>query len=94
MSMQTEVVNAAKLLDKEVPGWHKKVKRNKLVMDMASACILGQLFGHAFDSTNIPSKLKNLKALGMDKNNVYMNRDEQIEKLTDLWKLEIKKRRD
>lgn len=39
------VERAAKLLDKLVPGWHRKMRPQDLIMSDGSLCALGQLFG-------------------------------------------------
>lgn len=35
----------AKLLDKMVPGWYRRMRPEKLVMSSPTLCALGQLFG-------------------------------------------------
>lgn len=94
MSMETEVVNAAKLLDKEVPGWHKKVKRNNLKMDMLDSCVLGQIYGNCWND-EIPDKFKNMKAFCLNQGGVnYADDSDKLKQVTELWKQEIRKRRD
>ena len=39
------VSQGAKLLDKLLPGWHKKINLQKLQMHNATLCMMGQLFG-------------------------------------------------
>ena len=90
MSMETEVASAAKRLDKDFPGWHKKVKRNNLDMGCADSCVLGQITGSAWD---VEEKYCN-RAFGLDAQAIYLDAGEKEEKLTTLWKQEIKKRRD
>lgn len=40
------ISTAAKMLDRERPGWYKKVSLRKLDMDDCLACVLGQIDGH------------------------------------------------
>lgn len=89
MSMESQVANAAKLLDKNVPGWADKVKLTYLHMDSANLCVLGQVFGGAFGV----DKKYHLKAFGTDSTGAYMDDPKQLKKLTNLWKAEIKNRR-
>lgn len=42
---QDAVKRAALILDREVPGWHRKMRPEKLHMGNTNLCALGQLFG-------------------------------------------------
>lgn len=90
MSMQSEVANAAKDLDKAVPDWFKKVKVGRLDLEDGENCVLGQLYG---DVWNAPKKFQNRTAFAMDNNQVHLKTPEKKKQLTDLWKSEIKNRR-
>ena len=39
------VRNAARVLDKVIPGWHRRVDLEKLNMNECTMCMLGQTFG-------------------------------------------------
>ena len=46
MSHRQEMVNrGAALLDRILPGWHKRLRLDKLMMKDINLCVLGQLFG-------------------------------------------------
>lgn len=40
-----EVKSAARLLDRTIPGWHKRIDLDKLNMGDCTVCMLGQTFG-------------------------------------------------
>ena len=46
MTEKQTVLNAAKALDRVIPGWYKRIDLNRLNMADSNLCILGQLFGH------------------------------------------------
>src|SRR5438046_1541940 len=43
--LEEAVLKGAKLLDKQRPGWWKKIKTDQLAMASGRTCILGQLYG-------------------------------------------------
>lgn len=45
MSMRRSTKRGALLLDKMIPGWHRRVNLERLTMSSLSLCMLGQLFG-------------------------------------------------
>lgn len=46
MSWLSETIHKqAKMLDAEIPGWHKLVNPETLEMSSCSMCVLGQVFG-------------------------------------------------
>lgn len=54
MSLKAEraaVTKGATLLDKILPGWHKKVKLSELEMSSGFHCMMGQLFGHEAEAS-------------------------------------------
>lgn len=44
------VARGAKLLDEKAPGWHYLIQLDELKMSSCHTCILGQLFGPAFEA--------------------------------------------
>ena len=44
--LQEATRKGARLLDKMIPGWHRHMRPERLVMSSPSLCALGQLFGH------------------------------------------------
>ena len=50
MSLQQAVTKAAQLLDKEVPGWERRVDPETLKMSSCMNCVLGQVFGPRIES--------------------------------------------
>ena len=70
------VTRAAKLLDKEVPGWYRLVQPEKLVMADCSSCVLGQLFGKAVEAqveTIIGCKLPPITSTSFDRGASFLN---------------------
>jgi hypothetical protein len=49
MQYEQEVKRGAKLLDEKVPGWREKIALEKLNLQFADCCILGQTFGNAYE---------------------------------------------
>ena len=43
--MQRYVANGVEILDRALPGWHKKIDVASLNMAMCDKCILGQCYG-------------------------------------------------
>ena len=43
--LKDTIHTAAKMLDKEIPGWHNLVNPETLKMADCSMCVLGQVFG-------------------------------------------------
>lgn len=46
MKLQEKVKLGAKLLDKKIPGWRKKIDLNDFDMTTCQECVLGQLTEH------------------------------------------------
>lgn len=92
ISMKEQVRKAAELLDKDIPGWFRKVKRNSLDMSNASDCVIGQIYG-GWDK----NKWDRIDAFG---GNLCIciscgcDNKKAFEELNSLWKHEIKIRRD
>lgn len=60
-------VNAgAKLLDKKLPGWQKKVKPGMLALEDPYTCVLGQGFADAIGAAFASGFDKGRKALGLN----------------------------
>lgn len=93
MTIQTEVAKAAKLLDKETPGWYKKVKRSKLAIVSNQDCVLGQVYG---DSSFAPESLRSEWCFCMAVPPPEIGRDRKFSwrAVETAWKKEISKRRD
>ena len=95
--LKRNVARGAKFLDKDTPGWWKKIKVRKLNMGISYNCILGQLdgsywtrqtsFGNTFDE-----KEEQFAAWAIKHgfNTLYF--DHLI--LKELWLEEIKKRKE
>lgn len=43
----------AAMLDRRVPGWHRRIALDRLAMDSCDRCILGQVFSHFSDGLRI-----------------------------------------
>lgn len=43
LNLDAEVNRGAKLLDRVVPGWHKRITQSTLRLESPSVCVLGQL---------------------------------------------------
>jgi len=49
--LKMRVKKGAWWLDKEYPGWEKRIRIYELCMFDTSSCILGQLYGNMYDKT-------------------------------------------
>ena len=52
---ESVVKNGATLLDASVPGWYKKIDLDRLDIQHASKCIIGQVFGDYWDGRDLLS---------------------------------------
>lgn len=93
MSAQSQLTarvrRGAKLLDKKMPGWYRKVKLTTLDMSYCHECVLGQTHGHYFDGMQgLDVSLGNSSRYGFSD-----AQDKNFPKLDLLWKAEIRARR-
>ncbi len=65
--IRNRVLKLAKVLDKKMPGWHKKVKIKIFDIEHANHCVLGQLFQGNIDG--------GLEQLGLSKKEDSWNYD-------------------
>ncbi len=49
MSMQDRINDGMKLLDREFPGWEKKIDLGTLNVNRFSSCVLAQLYGSYYE---------------------------------------------
>lgn len=85
-----QVALAAKSLDKDVPGWAKRINLSTLNMVGMSTCVLGQLFE---DYTKAPMDFKKLDAFCGVLSNAWPHDRPIIRSYSVAWKSEIRKRR-
>lgn len=88
----------AAFLDKNEPGWAKRVRLNVLDLERADFCVLGQLYGDYYDAVDDDTECVHLAGKVKPKKSVYslgFNCDDEksSRKLTACWKDEIRARR-
>ncbi len=87
--MREQIARSAKMLDKKMPGWAKKVKLKDFELASDTNCVLGQL------SDGKPFVLAD--ELGMTSDEILAKKgflnDKCIPSLDEYWKNEIRSRR-
>ena len=86
MTPKQIVAKSAKMLDKKLPGWARKIKLTNFTIDSNTNCILGQL-GNGEPYTTL-KKLEISQDQAVDMGFIVIK-----ENLDELWKSEVRKRR-
>lgn len=92
-TLQANVNRGAKWMDKNYPGWHKKIKMTKLDMSYGCNCVAGQCIPGGYDgfeyTFNSEHGLVLPRAIGEFDDDGNSNWDA----LGEMWKVQIRKRR-
>ena len=87
-----KVKQAAKFLDENHPGWHKKIDTAKLFLKSPYNCILGQLYGGSGRAViNLCIEYREKYAFGYT-NCINGMEESEAEKLKSKWIKQITKR--
>jgi hypothetical protein len=95
-----KVQKGAKFLDKKYPNWYKKIKLDRLDMEWAENCVLGQLYGEysvGLATLNLHKKSWEKtyihgKQLGFTIETLTGQSSTNFQYLTGLWTQEIRSR--
>jgi len=88
------VFKGAERLDKNMPGWYRKIDKTKLNMSLCFACVIGQLFlgdyTNGLVSLGIYGKSEEFGFdLDTDERRFTSGRDKKMKRLTALWVKQI-----
>ena len=90
-TLKSKVANGAKVLDLISPGWAKRLNLKKLDLEDCDRCVLGQLFNGYFGTESTILRYQGVELGYSFPEDV--DDDEAWENLTELWKEQIRKRR-